>query len=152
MVSPFPYRKLICLFLLVLPVVSCASLSGTPGQGGQRNDGEENRHATLRVAGEGLSEMQNADISDTVESREIRKTVLPRIEEIYERIIRDFPDTPLAQESYVKLITIYLEEYEPPAYGKASHAYNEFSKNYPRSFLHDLIRDKLAQGQGISAP
>jgi len=83
-------------------------------------------------------------ILDLVESTEDRKSVLPKIEELYENIIRQYPEAPLAQESYWKLITIYVEDYSPPAYDKAEIKYNEFLKKYPQSYIKGFIDDTLS--------
>jgi TolA-binding protein len=84
-----------------------------------------------------------AEILALVESTNDRKSVLPKIEALYEKIIREYPDAPLAQESYFKLITIYLEDYSPPEYDKAEMMYEEFLDKYPQSFFKGFIEDTL---------
>ena len=82
-------------------------------------------------------------VLELIESTDDRKSVLPKIEELYDNIIRQYPEAPLAQESYWKLITIYVEDYSPPAYDKAEMKYNEFLKKYPQSHLKGFIEDTL---------
>jgi len=84
-----------------------------------------------------------AEILALVESTDDRKSVLPKIEALYEKIIREYPDAPLAQESYFKLITIYLEDYSPPEYDRAEMLYGEFLEKYPNSFFKGFIEDTL---------
>ncbi|HBH61164.1 MAG TPA: hypothetical protein DDX85_05365 [Nitrospiraceae bacterium] len=83
-------------------------------------------------------------VLELIETTDNRKSVLPKIEELYENIIRDYPNAPLAQESYWKLITIYVEDYSPPAYDKAEMKYNEFVKMYPQSYIKGFIDDTLS--------
>ncbi len=64
-----------------------------------------------------------------------RQAVLPKMEEMYAQLIKDYPDAPLTQESYWRLIMIYVNDYSPPAYEKAETLYHEFSENYPGSVL-----------------
>jgi TolA-binding protein len=68
-----------------------------------------------------------------------RQAMLPQMEEIYAQLIKDYPDAPLAQESYWRLIIIYVDDYSPPAYEKAETLYNNFLENYPRSALKGNI-------------
>lgn len=83
------------------------------------------------------------EVLDLVESSDDRKTVLPQIEELYSKIIEQYPTAPLAQESYWKLITIYVEDYSPPEYDKAEAMYYEFIEKYPQSFIKGFIEDKI---------
>ncbi len=83
------------------------------------------------------------EVLDLVESTDDRKSILPKIEDLYDKIISQYPDAPLAIESYWKLITIYVDDYSPPAYDKAESKYQEFLRNYPQSFLKGFIEDTL---------
>ncbi len=62
-----------------------------------------------------------------------RTEVRPKLEDLYTQLIEDFPEVPLAQESYWKLIEIYVNEYSPTAYEKAEEIYSKFQENYPQS-------------------
>ena len=73
-----------------------------------------------------------------------RESVLPKIEVLYLQLIDEFPDVPVAQESYWKLIEIYVNEYSPPEYQKAEDLYNRFLNNYPQSGLKSIIEKTLA--------
>ena len=84
------------------------------------------------------------DVLELIELTDDKKSVLPKIEELYENIIRDYPEAPLAQESYWKLITIYVEDYFPPAYDKAEIKYNDFIEKYPQSHIKGYIDDTLS--------
>lgn len=83
------------------------------------------------------------EVLELVESTDDRKSLLPKIEELYDKIIRQYPEAPLAKESYWKLITIYVEDYSPPDYDRAEMKYNEFLEKYPQSFLEGFIKDTL---------
>jgi len=84
-------------------------------------------------------------ILELVNSRDSRQEVLPQIEGIYYEIIMTYPETPLAQESYWRLISIYVNDYSPPSYDKALLLYDEFLRYYPRSGLKGLIEETLAR-------
>lgn len=83
------------------------------------------------------------EVLELVESTDDRKSILPKIEELYDKIIQQYPEAPLAKESYWKLITIYVEDYSPPDYERAERKYNEFLEKYPQSFLKGFIEDTL---------
>ena len=59
-------------------------------------------------------------------------------------MIKKYPATPLAQESYWKLITIYLKDYSPPEYDKAEGLYREFLEKYPQSVLKVIVTTTIA--------
>lgn len=84
-------------------------------------------------------------ILDLIQSSEDRQAVLPQIEELYAKIIKEYPEAPLAQESYWKLITIYVEDYSPPAYEKADNLYHEFMEKYPHSILRSFVDDTIGK-------
>jgi tetratricopeptide (TPR) repeat protein len=72
-------------------------------------------------------------------SSDDRQAMLPEMEETYAQLIKDYPDTPLAQESHWRLIIIYVNDYSPPLYEKAEALYSVFLENYPQSVLRGLI-------------
>ncbi|UCH82051.1 MAG: hypothetical protein JSW20_05330 [Nitrospiraceae bacterium] len=74
-----------------------------------------------------------------------RQSVLPRIESLYMQIIRDYPETPLAQESHWRLIIMYVKDYSPPDFEKADMLYHDFVKKYHDSPLRGVIEDTLAK-------
>jgi tetratricopeptide (TPR) repeat protein len=82
---------------------------------------------------------------DRIETIIDRKTVLPRLEDLYLEIIRKNRNSPLAQECYLKLISMYVEDYSPPEFEKAEMMYKEFLKSYPRSILIHFMEHKLGR-------
>lgn len=74
-----------------------------------------------------------------------RQSVLPKIEVLYMQIIRNYPETPLAQESHWKLINIYTNEYSPPDFDKAEMLYHDFLKKYHDSPLKGVIENTLGR-------
>jgi outer membrane protein assembly factor BamD (BamD/ComL family) len=83
------------------------------------------------------------EILNLVELSPDRKAVLPEVEKAYIGIINEYPDTPLAQESYWRLIMIYINDHIPPDYEKAEYRYNEFLNKYPRSPLKNFVEEAL---------
>lgn len=69
--------------------------------------------------------------------------VLLEMQRKYLEIITNYPDAPLAQESYYRLITILLTDYDPPEFAKAESHYNDFIKKYPGSKFKYLIDTTL---------
>lgn len=75
-----------------------------------------------------------------------RKDVLPQMEKLYKEIISDYPDAPLAQESYWRMIEIYVKEYSPPRFEQAETLYSSFISKYPESPLAGIVSSSLAIG------
>ncbi len=71
--------------------------------------------------------------------------VFPQMEALYLEIIRGYPDTALAQESYWRLISLYVDKSTPPEYEKAENSYKEFLKKYPGSVIKNVIEDTLSK-------
>jgi len=74
-----------------------------------------------------------------------REAALPKIEATYLKIIAEYPDTSLAQESYWRLIAIYVNDYSPPQYEKAEPLYYKFLQKYPGSGVKGPVEDTLSQ-------
>ncbi len=74
-----------------------------------------------------------------------RMAVLSKIEASYKDIIDEYPEAPLAQECYWRLLLIYLTDYNPPVFEKAESLHNEFIKKYPDSNMRDLLDDTLSK-------
>ena len=85
-------------------------------------------------------------ILEIYESAENRQAAAQEAEVLYARIITEYPDTPLAQEGYWKLITISVRDYSPPAFDKAEAYYNEFMEKYPGSVLKNAVDQTLMKG------
>lgn len=74
-----------------------------------------------------------------------REAILPQIEVAYLEIIREYPDSSIAQESYWRLVLIYVDESIPPRYDEAERLYNEFIKKYPKLQTRSMIEDTLSK-------
>ncbi len=86
------------------------------------------------------------EILDVIETSESRKDALPKVESLYKKIIIEYPETGLAQESYWRLISIYVNDYSPADYEKAEALYGEFLEKYPQSPLKSFVMDSLGKG------
>ena len=82
-------------------------------------------------------------ILEIYESAENRQAAAQEAEVLYARIITEYPDTPLAQESYWKIITMSVRDYSPPDFDKAETFYNEFMAKYPGSVLKNAVNQTL---------
>jgi len=82
-------------------------------------------------------------ILEIYESAESRQAAAQEAEVLYTRIITEYPDTPLAQESYWKLIEMSVRDYSPPDFEKAEAYYNEFMTKYPSSVLKNAVDQTL---------
>lgn len=69
-----------------------------------------------------------------------------RIAKLYNQIIQNCPDAPLAQESYFKLIELYFSAYTPPLQEKATELFGQFKRSYPESRLFGVIKYAMAKG------
>jgi tetratricopeptide (TPR) repeat protein len=118
-------NRLSIILLLLLLIQACAST-------------KEKRHETPLDLFNRILEIST--------SSEDRQAVLPEIEALYKRIITEYPDAPLTQESYWRLIKIYLEEYSPPALKKAEELYKEFSMRYPDSIFRNMVIETMSRG------
>lgn len=84
-----------------------------------------------------------AEILDISTSSNDRLQVLPKMMDKYNEIIDKYPEAPLAQESHMKLIQIYLRDYSPPDFNKAEMIYGKFSNRYPKSFLRGIVEETM---------
>jgi TolA-binding protein len=91
---------------------------------------EEQKRASLEVFKE---------ILKAREKRPLTPETIKNVESLYWRIIREYPESPLAQESYIHLIKLYLRDYNPPQLDRAEGVYREFITTYPSS----PVREKL---------
>ncbi|OGQ98640.1 MAG: hypothetical protein A2521_16365 [Deltaproteobacteria bacterium RIFOXYD12_FULL_57_12] len=74
-----------------------------------------------------------------------RAANLEKIITLYTQIITLYPEVPLAQESYWRLIEIYLQDFQPPEKDKALELFAEFNKKYPDSPLRNAINYSLSR-------
>ncbi len=82
-------------------------------------------------------------ILDIYENAESRQAAAKDAEVLYTRIIKEYPGTPLAQESYWKLITMSVRDYRPPDFEKAEKHYEKFISKYPDSVLSNAVNQTL---------
>lgn len=83
-------------------------------------------------------------IFEVVDNNE-RKDVLLQIEAMYRDIVNTYPKAPLAQESFWRLILIYLNDYNPPLFDKLETTYGQFIERYPQSPFRDEIERDIAK-------
>jgi tetratricopeptide (TPR) repeat protein len=74
-----------------------------------------------------------------------RRAVLPQLKEGHLRVIRDYPDSSFAEESYLRLIMISFEDYEVPQFEEAEKYYREYFKSYPKPRLDNAINEAMAR-------
>lgn len=74
-----------------------------------------------------------------------REEILPRLEKAYIDIIKNYPEAPLAQESYWRLIVIYTRDYNPPKIEEAEAAYRDFINSFPDSPFRKEIEDTMVR-------
>jgi hypothetical protein len=74
-----------------------------------------------------------------------RTTILPQIEEGYHTIINKYPDAYLAEESYLRLIMMNIEDYYPYRVERAEQLYKEYFEKYPKPKLNNVINDTMAR-------
>lgn len=128
-------KTALCILLISL-LTACAT---APTSIQKEKTGEANIHTEHETKSLELF----AEVLDLVRSTDDRQSVLPEIEKRYSKIIREYPDAPLAQESYLKLITIYVKDYSSPLYEKADTLYNEFMGKYPDSPVRGYVEETL---------
>lgn len=137
------------LFIFLLSVLYSASSAASNAAETKKTEKSQSRVEKKKAYAPTMQERESlkvfGEILDVIESTSDRKSILPKIEELYGRIIREYPEAPLAQESYWKLLTIYVEEYSPPAYEKAETLYNDFISSHPKSILKGFMVETLGK-------
>ncbi|MBI4826854.1 MAG: tetratricopeptide repeat protein [Nitrospirae bacterium] len=134
-------KTVIILIAFVLLSYGCATspikeISGPEGGAARRSPvpQEEQETKSINV----FRELLDLSASDAD-----RDEVLLEMQKKYLEIINNYPDAPLAQESYYRLITILLTDYYPPEFVKAESHYNDFIKRYPGSKFKYLVDTTL---------
>ncbi len=74
-----------------------------------------------------------------------KRQVLAQMQELYWKIIREYPDSYYAKESYWRLIIIHLEDFQPPRIQRAMELYREFLQKYPRHPVRLAIEDTMVR-------
>ena len=69
----------------------------------------------------------------------------PVLDAGYRDIIRNYPDSFLAEESYLRLMLLNLENYDPPRVEEAERVYREYFRIYPAPRLNNAMNDSLAR-------
>jgi tetratricopeptide (TPR) repeat protein len=128
---------IICIFT-VFSLSACAT---APGEKGKETRPEIALSPEEREAGAFEKFNEILVVSRSTKNRE---AVLPEMVELYTGLIDEYPDVPVAQESYWKLIEIYVKDFSPPDYKKAEALHNRFVRNYPQSGLKGLVEKTLA--------
>ncbi len=71
--------------------------------------------------------------------------VAAQLNEKYKRIIKDYPDSYYAEESYYRLIKSSIRDPWPPDFDDAERYYAEYSKNYPKPRMMVTINDFMVR-------
>lgn len=74
-----------------------------------------------------------------------REDILPDMQIRYFEIIKDYPDSQYAEQSYWRLIRLYLYEHNPPRLQETEQLYSDFKKKYPKSYIKNAIEDTIAR-------
>jgi tetratricopeptide (TPR) repeat protein len=128
---------IITAFLLFL-ISACTTVpkkeEAYPGQINKTMSVEEQRKRGLEKFNEILTVRQ---------SLRYRKDALPEMENLYLELIDKYPDAPIAQESYWKLVESYVKDYSPPRYDEAEELYTRLVRDYPQSFFRKMVERTL---------
>jgi TolA-binding protein len=84
-------------------------------------------------------------ILEVIVSTEDRQSVLPEVEGMYMEIVDNYPNLMLAEESLWRVITMNIEEYNPPRIERAEKLYHEFHKKYPGSPFNIYLEQSFGQ-------
>lgn len=74
-----------------------------------------------------------------------RYEVLDQLREGYYKVINEYPDSYLAEESYFRLILHYLHDYEIPREDDAERLYKEYFAKHPKPRLNNAINDAVSR-------
>lgn len=74
-----------------------------------------------------------------------RYEVLDQLRDGYYKVINEYPDSFLAEESYLRLILHYLHDYEIPREDDAERLYKEYFEKYPKPRMNNAINDALSR-------
>jgi hypothetical protein len=142
----YPCRVLLFVFTFLI-MTSCATAPKTTKQEMPKDIPlpETVKKEPTRTENEKKSLETFMEILHITRSTNDRQSILPRIESLYTQVINDYPETPLAQESYWRLITIYLNDYSPPDYEKATALYKAFIRKFTHSPVRGFIEDDMGR-------
>lgn len=125
------------LLLSLLWVFSCAA----PQKEAAPPEAKPESKLPVKVQEESSLEIFKGLLDLTYEAE--RDEILPHLEVAYAKIIDEYPDASLAQESYWRLISLNLKDYEPPRVEKAESLYRQFTQRYPDSPIKYAVDDTL---------
>ncbi|MDA8168752.1 MAG: hypothetical protein M0Z59_03520 [Nitrospiraceae bacterium] len=132
-------------FLLVLPVlmVSCAGqvkkAPPPPAPAAGKPESRLPKAEQEKLAFKAFNNILNLTVDKP------RQQILPDLEKAYHDIINNYPDTYIAQESYLHLIEMDLDDFNPRRIDDAMHLYREYEQRYPDFKFGAVIQDKLAR-------
>ncbi len=106
---------------------------------------EEPEKVTLPVEEQEKLAMQTFNDMLETTANVPRRKVLNELEQGYNKIIKEYPDTDLAQESYLRLMLYNLEDFERPRVETAENIYKEYFKKYPEPKLGSAMNFYLAK-------
>jgi TolA-binding protein len=132
------------IFIFLISIFTVAPITASSEEPGEAKPSEETKEKLSPADSEAKAYELFNEILTLTETSDT-KTVLPQIETLYFKIIREYPETALAQESYWRLISIYVDRSIPPGYEKAETLYFEFLKKYPESVIKNMIEDTLSK-------
>lgn len=128
-------KKILIFIMLTTLVFSCAPEAKRPEAIKPSLPKEEQEKRALDVFNRIL------EITETGS----REELLPRLESAYLEIINNYPEVPLAQESYWRLIVMYTRDYNPPKIEEAEKLFNNFINTYPDSPFRKDTEDTMVR-------
>ena len=132
--------KRLALALLGLSVLaSCASAPSSqqtppPAQLSKMPIQEQEKHSLEKYS-------EVLDMIANVPAHE----VAAQLNEKYKEIIKDYPDSYYAEESYFRLIKSSIRDPWPPDFDTAERYYAEYSKNYPKPRMIVVMNDFMVR-------
>ena len=127
---------LIGLMLLLSTLVSgCAGIPGDQGLADKKTSTLSPEEQINLATGEFLKIYKLSQAG--------RDANLDKMIASYQRIIQEYPEAPLAQESYWHLIQIMLEDFQPPKKDEALKLFSQFTLDYPESPLQNAVSDTV---------
>ncbi|GBD99000.1 hypothetical protein BMS3Abin07_01031 [bacterium BMS3Abin07] len=141
------------LFISVLILISALSLLSCAGMKPPRKPDEKNnvppliqeKKVTLPLEEQTKKSLELFNEILNISQERDRRANPDRMAELYARIINDYPGAPLAQESYMRLIGLYLRDYVPPRQREAMDLYRDYRKRYPESPLRNAVEDIISR-------
>lgn len=134
-------NNLIWLSVFLFLFSACAA---PPQKAGEEKIPAEKKRLTQEEQGKMAFEIFN-EIYKVTEGVEDRQAMLPKIEAKYQEIVDNYPDATLAEESYLRLIAINIQEFKPLRPERAEKLYQDFISRYPDSLLMISAEQMIGQ-------